>query len=93
MSSRIGKKTYTSPEYAARQLAYAKLPLLKVVHPLRHLSTVCYESVRSVVPRSADIAALELAHAAFKRMVAPLVALAKAGRGGELQRIAMRRVA
>lgn len=90
MSSRIGKKSYTSPEYAARQLAYAKLPLLKVEHPLRHLAGKCYESVRSVVPRSADVAAIELAHSAFKRMMRPLVALAKAGNGGALQRVALR---
>ena len=90
MSSRIGKKTYTSPEYAARQLAYAKLPLLKVEHPLRHIASKCYESVRSVVPRSADVAAIELAHSAFKRMMRYPVRLAKLGQGAALQRIVLR---
>ncbi len=92
MPSRI-KKTYSSPEYEARKLAYTKLPLLKVQHPLRHLVTHCYDVVRSLVPRSDDVHSIELAHSTFKRMTKPLVAIAKAGNGGALQRIAMRKVA
>lgn len=92
MPSRI-KKTYSSPEYEARKLAYAKLPLLKVQHPLRHLAAHCYDMVRSMTPRGADVNAVELAAKAFKRMMQPVFALAKAGNGGALQRIAMRKVA
>ena len=92
MPSRI-KKTYSSPEYEARKLAYSKLPLLKVQRPLKHLVAHCYDMVRSVTPRSSDVNAIELAAAAFKRMMQPVFALAEAGNGGALQRIAMRKVA
>lgn len=90
MSSRIGKKTYTSPEYAARQLAYAKLPLLKIERPLRHIAHRCYDAVRATLPRNASVDDLALAQSIFNRMMRLVVAVAKAGNGRAVHRMALR---
>lgn len=89
MSSRIGKKTYTSPEYAARQLAYCKVPLLKVERPLKFIIGKAIDALPKL-PRDADVHAINQQLAALKRMLRYPRTLAKYGHGGMVQAIALR---